>query len=133
MSFPETALLGALAGATIFLGLPVARMRILGERQRVALAMFSVGILVFLLVDVLSHGFSISEDAVSAYHDGTGSLGRAVELALLFTGGFAVGSAGLGYLERRVRSVAPGRPPIAVTSSLTIASPRPDPTGRSLA
>jgi ZIP family zinc transporter len=113
MSFLETALLGALAGATIFLGLPIARMRVLGERPRVALAMFSVGILVFLLVDVLSHGFSISEDAVSAYHDGTGSLGRAVGLALLFTGGFALGSAGLGYLERRVRSVAPGRPPIA--------------------
>jgi zinc transporter, ZIP family len=113
MSFLETLLLGALAGGTIFLGLPIARMRILGERQRVALAMFSVGILVFLLVDVLGHGFEISEHAVSAYHDGNGSFGRALLLALLFTGGFALGSAGLGYVERRARSVAPGNPPIA--------------------
>ncbi len=113
MSFAETVLLGALAGSTIFLGLPIARMRVLGERQRVALAMLSVGILVFLLVDVLSHGFAISEDAVSAYHDGTGSFGRAALLALLFTGGFAVGSAGLGLIESRLRQSAPGHPRIA--------------------
>jgi ZIP family zinc transporter len=113
MSFEETVLLGALAGSTIFLGLPIARMRILGESQRVALAMFSVGILVFLLVDVLGHGFEISEDAVNAYSDGTGSLGHAIALALLFTGGFALGSAGLGLVEQRIRRRAPGHPPIA--------------------
>jgi len=122
MSFLETVLLGALAGSTIFLGLPIARMRILGERHRVALAMLSVGILVFLLVDVLGHGFTISEDAVNAYHDGTGSFGRALGLALLFTGGFALGSAGLGYLERRVRAVAPGNPPIAGGAIDTVAA-----------
>src|SRR2546423_6999571 len=122
MSFLETVLLGALAGGTIFLGLPIARMRILGERHRVALAMLSVGILVFLLVDVLGHGFTISEDAVSAYHDGTGSFGRALALALLFTGGFALGSAGLGYLERRVRAAAPGHPPIAGAAVDTVAA-----------
>ena len=48
MSFGETALLGALAGFTIFLGLPVGRLQLLSTRARVALAMFSVGILVFL-------------------------------------------------------------------------------------
>ena len=112
MSFAETALLGALAGFTIFLGLPVGRLQLLGSRARVALAMFSVGILVFLLVDVLSHGFSITEDAVTAYKDGTGSLGHAAALALLLTGGFALGSAGLGILERRIRPGGP-QPPIA--------------------
>ena len=113
MSFAETVLLGALAGGTIFLGLPMARMRVLTEAARVALAMFSVGILVFLLVDVLAHGFEITETAVSNYHDGNGSFLHAAALALLFTGGFALGSAGLGILERRVRSRAPGHPPMA--------------------
>ncbi len=113
MSFAETVLLGALAGSTIFLGLPIARMHILSQQTRVALAMLSVGILVFLLVDVLSHGFAIADDAVAAYHDGTGSLGRAVGLALLLVTGFGVGSAGLGVFERRVRSKAPGHPPMA--------------------
>ena len=67
MSFAETVLLGALAGFTIFLGLPVGRLHVLGDRVRVALAMFSVGILVFLLVDVIMHGFEISEGDVEAF------------------------------------------------------------------
>jgi ZIP family zinc transporter len=113
MSFAETVLLGALAGSTIFLGLPVARLHILSQKTRVALAMLSVGILVFLLVDVLSHGFEIADAAVAEYHDGTGTFLHAAALALLLVGGFALGSAGLGVFERRVRSRAPGHPPMA--------------------
>ena len=107
MSFAETALLGALAGFTIFLGLPIGRLQLLGTRAKVALAMFSVGILVFLLVDVLMHGFELAESAVSAFKDGDGSFAHAAGMALLLTGGFALGSAGLGMLEKRIR---PGKP-----------------------
>jgi zinc transporter, ZIP family len=113
MSFGETALLGALAGFTIYLGLPVGRLELLSARARVALAMFSVGILVFLLVDVLAHAFEISEEAVSAFHDGTGTFGHAAALALMLIGGFGVGSAGLGIAERWIRPDKPTRPPIA--------------------
>lgn len=122
MSFAETVLLGALAGLTIYLGLPLGRVPQMGARTRVALAMFSVGILVFLLVDVLSHGFAITEEAVSAFHEGTGSLGHAALLALLLVGGFALGSAGLGILERRLRRRSRTLPPIAggATDALTI-------------
>ena len=56
MSFAQTVALGALAGFTIFLGLPVGRLQLLGSRARVALAMFSVGVLAFIFVDVLSNG-----------------------------------------------------------------------------
>src|SRR6476660_5566233 len=96
MSFGETALLGALAGFTIFLGLPIGRLRLLSPRARVALAMFSVGVLVFLLVDGLSHGFGIAEEAVTRYKDGEASFLHAAWLTLLLLGGFALGSAGLG-------------------------------------
>jgi zinc transporter, ZIP family len=113
MSFAETVLLGGLAGFTIYLGLPAGRLQLLSSRTRVALAMFSVGILVFLLVDVLAHGFEISEEAVTAYKDGTGSFAHAAALALLLVGGFALGAAGLGILERRIRPRAPVSPPIA--------------------
>ena len=61
MSFAETVLLGALAGFTIYLGLPLARLRALSPRARVALAMFAVGVLAFLFVDVMSHGEQILE------------------------------------------------------------------------
>ena len=54
MSFAQTVVLGALAGFTIYLGLPVGRLQLLGNRPRVALAMFSVGVLAFIFVDVLS-------------------------------------------------------------------------------
>ena len=112
MSFSETALLGALAGFTIYLGLPVGRLALVSARTRVALAMFSVGILVFLLVDVLGHGFEIAEDGVAKFEAGEASFGHALALSLLLTGGFALGSAGLGILERRLRS-APPLPPVA--------------------
>jgi ZIP family zinc transporter len=121
VSFAETALLGALAGLTIFLGLPAGRLETLTARARVALAMFSVGILVFLLVDVLSHGFAISESAVEALKAGTGSFGRALLLAVLLVGGFGLGSAGLGILERRLRK--PGAPPMAGGSAEAAALP----------
>ena len=48
MSFAETVALGALAGLTIYLGLPLGRLQLVGSRTRVALAMFSVGILAFV-------------------------------------------------------------------------------------
>ena len=112
MSFAETALLGGLAGFTIFLGLPVGRLQLIDARTRVGLAMFSVGILVFLLVDVLAHGFEIAEDAVVEWEAGEAGFGHAFGLSLLLIGGFALGSAGLGILERRLRS-APPLPPVA--------------------
>src|SRR3954468_17230268 len=113
MSFSETALLGALAGFTIYLGLPVGRLQTLGPRTRVALAVFSVGVLVFLLVDVLAHGFEISEEAVAEYKAGDASFAHAAWLTLVLLGGFGLGSAGLGILERRLRTRGAVAPPIA--------------------
>jgi zinc transporter, ZIP family len=114
VSFGETALLGAVAGFTIFIGLPVGRLQILNTRARVALAMFAVGVLAFIFVDVLSHGFEIVENAVTKYHDNEGSFGHAAALALLLGTGFAVGSAGLATVERRIRpKTPPPRPPVA--------------------
>jgi ZIP family zinc transporter len=119
MSFGETVLLGALAGFTIFLGLPVGRLQSLSSRTRVALAMFSVGVLVFLLVDVLAHGFEIAEGAVEEFKDGDGSFLHAAWLTLLLLGGFSLGSAGLGITERRMR--ARNAPPMAGGASDTLA------------
>ena len=114
MSFASTVALGALAGFTIFLGLPVGRLRLLGNRTRVALAMFAVGVLAFIFVDVLSNGISIVDDALRAVKDHRGSLAYLVWLVFLLAAGFAAGSAGLALLERRMRPAALRvRPPIA--------------------
>jgi ZIP family zinc transporter len=110
LSFAQTALLGALAGFTIYLGLPVARLRLLSPRARVGLAMFAVGILAFIFVDVMEHGFEIVEETLDGYKEGESSFGNLALLTALLIGGFGVGSAGLGILERRLRPSG-GSPP----------------------
>jgi ZIP family zinc transporter len=117
LSFTDTVVLGALAGLTIFLGLPFARLDLLGTRSRIALAMFAVGVLAFLFVDVMEHAFSIVEGAVEGFKDGDHGFGRAVGLALLLGAGFAAGTAGLAALEARMRAGKGGLPPIAGGSS----------------
>ncbi len=113
MSFAQTIALGALAGLTIFLGLPVGRMQLLGSRTRVALAMFAVGILAFIFVDVLSNGLSIVDNALDGVKNHHQSLGYLIWLVVLLVGGFTLGSAGLAMLERTMRPVGSRRPPIA--------------------
>jgi ZIP family zinc transporter len=121
LSFAQTVLLGALAGFTIYLGLPVGRLQKLSPRMRVSLAMFSVGILAFIFVDVLSHADEIVEKALDGYKDGSGSFGHLAALVALVIGGFGAGSAGLGILERRLRPSAP--PPVRGGSGEVALSP----------
>jgi ZIP family zinc transporter len=113
MSFPQTIALGALAGLTIYIGLPMGRLQLLDRRGRVATAMFAVGVLSFIFVDVLSNGLSIVSDALQAAREHRGSAGYVVELVVLLFAGFTVGSAGLALLERRIRPLGARRPPIA--------------------
>ncbi len=113
MSFAQTVTLGALAGFTIYLGLPVGRLQLLGTRSRVALAMFSVGVLAFIFVDVLSHGLTIVHTALDRGQEPSRVAGLPVWLIVLLGGGFAAGSAGLAVLERRMRPLGARTPPIA--------------------
>ena len=103
VSFGETVLLGALAGFTIYLGLPFGRLQLLSARGRVALAMFSVGVLSFLFAEILVHGVEIVEEAVQGLHEGERSFAAAAGLAFLLGAGFAAGSAGLALIEQRMR------------------------------
>jgi ZIP family zinc transporter len=113
VSFTETVVLGALAGFTIYLGLPFGRLQLLSPRGRVALAMFSVGVLAFLFVDVLEHGFGIVESAVQDFKNDKAGIGPALGLTALLGAGFAAGTAGLALVERLLRRNRPAHPPIA--------------------
>src|SRR3954452_9310151 len=123
MSFAQTVLLGALAGFTIYLGLPVGRLQLLSSRARVGLAMFAVGILAFIFVDVLEHANEIVEDALGSYKDGHSSFGHLLALVVLVPGACAAGSGGLGLLERRLRPTPKGIPPMAGGSEAAAVSP----------
>jgi ZIP family zinc transporter len=120
MPFGETVALGALAGFTIFLGLPAGRIQLLGRRSRVSLAMFSMGVLAFIFLDVMSNGVDIVHTALHQVKHHEQSVGYLIWLVLLLGGGFTAGCAGLAVLERRMRPAGAHKPPIAGGSAGTI-------------
>ena len=95
MSTTQTLILGAIAGATIFLGLPLGRVGTTSAAMRTGLTAFATGILIFLLWDVLGHGVEPVETAVSGHN-----WSRVAELAPLLAGGLAVGLMSLVYYDR---------------------------------
>ncbi|HKB52386.1 MAG TPA: ZIP family metal transporter, partial [Ramlibacter sp.] len=112
MSFTETAVLGAIAGFTIYLGLPLGRMSSVGDRLRVGLAMLSVGILAFIFMDVTTHAEDIVSEALSSFKSHTGSFAEVLGLFAVLGAGFAAGVGGISAFERRLRGRA-APPPIA--------------------
>ena len=122
MSFAETAALGAIAGLTIYVGLPLGRMQSVGVRLRVGLAMFSVGILAFIFMDVTSNAQEIVSSALSSFKDHHDSFAHVLGLFVLLALGFTAGVAGISAIERRLRGRALP-PPIAggATSEAAVA------------
>ena len=91
--------LGAIAGATVFLGLPVARLRGLPKYVQGFLNAFATGILVFLLWDILSHAGGPVTAALEQ-----GQRGSFTAMAIIFAGGIAAGLLGLVYFNRALFS-----------------------------
>jgi ZIP family zinc transporter len=120
MSFWETVALGAIAGFAIFLGLPLGRVRRVDDRMRVCLAMFSVGILAFIFMDVTKHGEGILQTAVTDYKAHTAGFGHVLALFALLAVGFTLGTAGISAVERRLRSRRSAAPPIAGSDVATV-------------
>src|SRR5437762_10265929 len=108
--------LGAIAGATVFLGLPVARMHGLPKVVQGFLNAFATGILVFLLWDILTHAAGPVEVAV-----GQGHAGPFAAMAAIFAAGIGLGLLRLVYFNR------------TVFSHLRHAHPTPSPRSLSLA
>jgi zinc transporter, ZIP family len=94
MSTAQTLLLGAIAGCTIFIGLPVARLRNVPPSVRSMLAAVATGILIFLLWDVLANAVEPVEGALEQGRDG-----RFLWLATLLAVGFAAGLLVLVYYD----------------------------------
>ncbi len=102
MSQTTASLLGAIAGFTIFIGLPVARLRGLSRPAQGFLNALATGILVFLLWDILAHAGEPVEQALKqAHRDG---FGHVALLAAVFAGGLATGLLSLVYFNGAVLS-----------------------------
>jgi ZIP family zinc transporter len=101
MSLLETSSLAGVAGATIFIGLPVARLQGLAPRWRAGLAAVSAGVVLFLLMEILSHAIEPVEEALKAASEG-GSVAEFAVRAASLVGGVAAGLLSVSYLSLRL-------------------------------
>lgn len=110
MSGANIALLGAIAGFTIYLGLPIGRLRKPAPRLRTGLNAVAIGILIFLVWDVLTHAWEPIDKALSHHEWAT-----VAPDGLVLAAGLAVSLAGLVYYDawtarRRAAAAARRRP-----------------------
>jgi ZIP family zinc transporter len=94
MSTTQTLVLGAIAGLTIFLGLPIGRMQNVSPATKAFLAATATGVLIFLFWDVMSGAVGPIETALE-----DGRSGRFAWLAFLLAAGFFVGLMSLVYYD----------------------------------
>ncbi|MEV6740361.1 ZIP family metal transporter [Streptomyces sp. NPDC051104] len=118
MSSANIALLGAIAGFTIYLGLPIGRLRTPTPRLKAALNAVAIGILTFLVWDVLTHAWEPVDEALGKHEWATVASGGATLAA-----GLAIGLAGLVHYDawitrRRTAAARPAGPGAAATAEL---------------
>jgi ZIP family zinc transporter len=118
MSLPQLFLLGAIAGYTIFLGLPIARLRNVSERWSVGAGAASAGVLLFLIVDIVNHMVEPIEEAATNLAQGAPNNLPVLSAAAL--AGMAAGFLGLMYLSSVLtrRSKGPAHPGDAAVAML---------------
>jgi len=104
MSFEQTVLLSAFAGATIFLGLPVGRLRNLSARAQVTLTAAAAGVILFLIWDILSQAIEPVESALEAARVGEAPVAEFLVDAAALALSLAVGLLSLVWLMKRVRT-----------------------------
>lgn len=101
MTALQIATLGAIAGFTIFLGLPVGRLRNPSLAMKAFLNATATGVLLFLFWDVLAHAVEPVETALTAVtRDGTGSWMHFGALAAVAMASLTLGLMSLVYYEQ---------------------------------
>lgn len=121
MTYSQTLLLGAIAGATILIGLPVGRLRHSSPTTGLFLNSAAIGVLLFLFWDTLSAAWEPIEASLVEYEETGDGLSTALGYGLIFAIGLSVGLLSLVYYERWMNRAA-DRP----------VSPRPGPGAMSV-
>jgi ZIP family zinc transporter len=102
MSFEQAVLLSAIAGATIFLGLPVGRLRNLSTRTQALLTTGAAGVILFLIWDILAAAVEPVESSIVAASQGENPGDVWVNLAA-FAVSIGFGLLSLVWFASRVR------------------------------
>jgi ZIP family zinc transporter len=120
MGIGKTLLLGFIAGVTILCGMPLGRMRRPSEALRVTLNALAIGVLVFLVWDVLSAAWEPIDAGLAAHHQTGAGLGSTLGYGVLFMVGLSAGLLGLqqyeAWMGRKVRRARQSEGPGAMAS-----------------
>ena len=107
VNYPQLLILGAFAGLTIFLGLPIAVLQGLSSKAKGFFNAFAIGILIFLIIDVFSHAWQSALDATFGAFVGKSPVSNgALDLLAMF-GGLALGLLGLTWYGCRYMNDTP--------------------------
>ncbi|MGH3765914.1 MAG: ZIP family metal transporter [Pseudonocardiaceae bacterium] len=101
----QTLTLGFIAGVTILLGLPLGRLRAPRHSRttpglRVFLNALAIGILIFIMWDLLTHAWETIDATLGKLHDGEGSIAPVIGFGALLFAGLGVGLLTLAGYER---------------------------------
>ena len=95
MSSFQTVLLAAIAGFTIYLGLPLGRVRFKNPSARIFLSGLSAGVLLFLFMETLHAATELVEEAFEEHN-----WAEATGFSLVYLSAFGVGLLSLFYVSR---------------------------------
>jgi ZIP family zinc transporter len=115
LNYLQLLILGAIAGLTILLGMPIAVLRNVSLRKKGFLNAFAMGILVFLIIDVFSHAWETAAEASVNAFAGTVPLSASLAVLSAMFGGIAIGLLGLTWYGTRYMKKLP---PSARASSI---------------
>jgi ZIP family zinc transporter len=121
LNYIQLLILGAVAGLTILLGMPIAVVQNVSLRKKGFLNAFAIGILVFLIVDVFSHAWdTAAETSISAFSGTTPFTAAFVMLGTMF-GGMGIGLLGLTWYGTRYMKRLPPTP-LAASGTVAVSS-----------
>lgn len=122
LSFWMTVLLGAIAGFTIFLGLPLARARRLKPESVALLNALAIGILLYLVIEIAQNATAPIVSQMNAWHAHLAAF--PVVLSCVFVIGLLLGLVGLGSgasrLALRAASAASADHPMVLATLIAI-------------
>lgn len=114
MSFTQTLLLGTISGLTIFLGLPLARLKVIKKEYLSFLNAIAIGVLFFLFVDVVAHTMEPIETAL------TQNAPEFWMLTIVMIAGFVLGLMGLIYYGKHFLKKEPKLDPYRLALLVSI-------------
>lgn len=96
---PTHVVYGLIAGATIFLGLPIAKAPVVSKRTKGFLNAVSTGVLLFILVEIMGKSLESIEDLLQSAQGGYPQLANALTFSAMLLLGLLLGLVGMVAFE----------------------------------